>query len=160
LDALEWSGPLSRAYHEAGHVVAAHIQGFEASSATISDDKGLGATIVDTLDNHEATAVMAFAGLASQILFDDSLNVTDEWWLIDRLGRTLDDEELAREAIKKLLGEVEFTTKLAQSNQLRDVAHEMVSSERAQLLIARVAEALNEQVSLNGEQLHDLLYDI
>ena len=157
MDAFEWSTWLSRAYHEAGHVIAAHFYSLPIHSSTIRDDKGLGATNVDTRDNLQAAAVVAYAGLASQLLFDDSHNHNDDFWNVDRIGRSREDEEMAQEAIKGLLEEDDFATWLAESIRLREVARELVASERAKPLIVRVADALNEHITLDEDELRQLL---
>jgi len=158
MDGEAWSIRKSWAHHEAGHVVAAHLLGHRVVRCEISPVEGEGAwTETEHDGDPRETALVAQAGPAAQIAFDELHGITGVDWAGHRAGLNDHDVQASMDAIRTWLPDPDLGPRREAFHASEQEARDLISTIEALRLIERVAAALDKESVLDEDRLRELL---
>jgi len=116
-----------------------------------------GETVTDHDGNQREVALVAQAGPAAQILFDDQHGASDAVWVGHRTGMNGHDKQATMKAIRTWLPDPDPAPRIQAFRELERGTRDLVATDDAKRLILKVAMALDEELVLDEDRLRQLL---
>jgi hypothetical protein len=156
--AAEWTVRRSWAHHEAGHVVAGHLCGYDALSSTVEyqddndPDECGGATCIDCNGDDEAQVLIALAAPIAEERFDSEF-AAPQGWNEFRRGICCHDVTAAQQALRRMAPRAEIAVLIEMFTEGEQRARKLLEGAGVSDALERVANRLDLVGTLDADEL-------
>ena len=147
---FDWSEGLSRACHEAGHVLAGYLLDLRVLSSKLPPAGGGGETEIDFGDDQRKRALVSFAGLHCQQKFDQQ-HVTSTDWVRERYDDSASDRSDAIFAVRMLVEKMHVPTESETLLALSYESQTLIQADEYWARVKQIADALYDNYYLDEE---------